>query len=309
MKLICLTFIILFTTSSCVLIKKDVIGSTTSEGSLVKSGDIVVTNSGNDSIVLLDSDGLLKTILASEQASAALIYNGLAYDSINNQVLFSYDHTTTTLDSIKKINLFDGSINLYFSNSNLSGTLQGLAILTDGSLVVLEGTTFAEKFTAAGVRVGAPFISGLTATTVDITKLKSGGFVVCSTGTANTVRTYTAAGVLVSTATSVLPIPSIGAAVAASSCTEDANGNIIVAYNGTIDAVRSYNSTLTAVNWTYVDANNLSTPGKLAIKSNGKILVTDIGFNHIVELNSAGGFERVIGTTLLNIPNNIVAIP
>ena len=120
---------------------------------------------------------------------------------------------------------------LYITNSNLNGILPGLAVLNDGSILILEGATFAEKFSSEKVRTGNPYISGLIANTVDITKLSTGGFVVCSSSTANTVRTYTAAGVLVATATSALPAPTLGP-LPATSCTEDSKGNIIVAYSG-----------------------------------------------------------------------------
>lgn len=300
--ILCLLF------SSCILKNESPIESTSSEGNLIQSGDIVVTNAGNDTIVLLHEDGSYKDTLVDSQSDSQLIYNGLAYDAINKYVLFTYDHLTAIYDAVKKIDLYDGAVTTLISNNNLQGTLPGLARLTGGELLVLEGTNTAEKFLANGTRSGAPFIATLTTNVADITKLSTGGFVTCSSGTANTVRTYNAAGVVQATATSASPVPTLGA-LASTSCTQDSSGNIIVAYSGATDAVRMYNSSLSTVLWTFTDTNVLTTPGKLAMKSNGNILVTDTGLNHIVEIDPNGALVRVIGGAVLSTPNNLIVIP
>lgn len=263
---------------------------------------------GNDSIVLLYSDGTYKSVLVDSPTDATLIYNGLAYDRVNNQILFTHDSTAAALDAVKGISLFDGAVTTVISNSNLTGVLPGLARLTGGELLVLETASTAERFLANNTRSGAPFIATLTATVADITRLSTGGFVTCSSGFANTVRTYNAAGVVQATATSALPSPTLGA-LASTSCAEDSSGRIIVAYSGATDAVRVYNSTMATIAWTFTDTNVLTTPGKIAIRANGNILITDTGFNHIVEISSTGALVQVIGGTVLSIPNNIVVVP
>lgn len=294
--------------SSCILKNESPLESSSNEANLIQSGDIVVTNSGNDTIVLLHEDGSYKDTLVDSQSDSQLIFNGLAYDAINKNIMFTYDHLTAFYDAVKTIDLYDGTVKTLLSNNNLQGTLPGLARLTGGELIVLEGTNTAEKFLANGTRSGNPFLATLTTNVADITKLSNGGFVVCSSGTANTVRTYNAAGTVVATATSATPTPTLGA-LAASSCTQNAAGNIIVAYSGATDAVRMYNSSLSTVVWTFTDTNILTTPGKISLRSNGNILVTDLGFHHIVEIDPNGALVRVIGGAVLSTPNNIVVVP
>jgi len=301
-------FIFLTFLTSCLLKNESPIGSTSDEVNLIQSGDIIVSNAGNDTIILLHEDGSFKATLVDSQSDAALIFNGLSYDAINKTVLFTYDHTTAFYDAVKSIDLYDGEVNTLISNSNLTGTLPGLTRLTTGELIVLENTNTAEKFLANGTRSGAPFLATLTTNVADISKLSSGGFVTCSSGTANTVRIYNGAGVVQATATSAAPVPSLGA-LASTSCIQDSNGQIIVAYSGATDAVRVYNSTMTTTVWTFTDTNVLTTPGKLAIRSNGNILVTDTAFNHIVEISPAGALVRVIGGAVLSTPNNMIVIP
>lgn len=308
MKVI-LVIIMGFLASACLISSDSPIESSSNDVNLIQTNDIIVANSGNDSIVLLDSDGNYKAVLADSATSATLIYNALAYDSVNDQILFNYDSTTAALDAIMSISKYNGQISTVITNSNLNGTLQGLARLVDGDLVTVEGTNGLEKFDSDGVRVGAPFASGLTATIVDLKPLSNGGYVLCSTATANTVNTYDSAGVLQATATSALPLPSLGA-LAAAGCIQDDSGRIIVSYSGGTDAVRVYtDSTMSTVDWTFTDTNVLTTPGNVAVRPNGNILVLDTAFNHIVEISSSGALVGVIGGSVLATPNRILVVP
>lgn len=294
--------------SSCILKNESPIESSSNDVNLIQSGDIIVTNAGNDTIVLLDDNGNYKNSIVDSQSDSQLIFNGLAWDSTNKKVLFNYDHLTAVYDAVKSIDLYDGSVSTLITNNQLQGVLPGLARLTGGELLILEGTNTAEKFLANGTRSGNPFLATLTTNVADINPLASGGFVTCSSGTANTVRTYNAAGVVQATATSAAPAPSLGA-LAATGCLQDSLGQIIVAYSGATDAVRVYNTAMSSIVWTFTDTNVLQTPGKLAIAKNGNILVTDTGFNHIVEISPAGALVRVIGGAVLSTPNNILVVP
>ena len=303
-------FVSLFFWSGCVLKDESPVESFNNAVNLIQSDDIVVTNSGNDTIVLLDSDGNFKSVLVDSQTDASLIFNGLTYDSVNKQLLYIYDSTVVALEAVKSLSLYDGTSANVIANGNLTGTLNGLARLTGGQLVVLEAGTGAERFESNGSRnITAPYpLTTLTTSVVDVNRLSDGGFIVCTTGTTNTARKYNLAGTAGTSVTSAAPLPSLGA-VAASSCAEDSQGRIVVAYNGATDAIRMYNSTMTTTLWTYTDTTTLSTPGKIAIRSNGNILVTDTTFNHIVELNPNGGLVRVIGGAVLSVPLNIAVIP
>lgn len=279
------------------------------EPDLIESGDIVVTNLGNDSIVLLDDEGVYKNTLYDVPTDASISFPSVMYDPLEQAILFTYDSTIASLDAIYSINLADGEVSSYLSNSNLNGTLSGVARLSNDDLVIIEGTNVLEKFLANFTRSGNPFLTGLTATLADINPLASGGFVVCTSGTSNTVRTYTSAGVLIASATSAAPAPSLGA-LAATGCIEDADGRIIVAYSGGTDAVRVYtNSNLNTIAWTFTDTNQLTTPAKLALRSNGNILVIDSGFHHIVEISPEGGLVKRIEPLGLVSPRGIAVIP
>lgn len=300
-------FLLLLFSSACILSSESPVETSSDDVNLIQRGDIVISNINTDSIVLLDENGVYKATLVDSQIDATLIYNGLHFDEVNNELLFIYDSTTAVLDAVKKIDLYDGTVTTVLSNSNLTGTMNALARLTGGDLLVTETTTTAEKFNSSGVRQGAPFISTLTATIADINPTITGGFIACSSGTANTVRTYTSAGVVQATATSAAPVPSLGA-LAATSCVQAADGTIYVAYSGATDAVRAYNSTMTTTLWTFTDTNIFTTPGKMALRENGNILVTDTGFHHIVEIDTNGALVQVIGGTVLNNPAHIAVV-
>ncbi len=302
---------VLTLSSSCIISSDSPVESSSDDVNLIQVGDIVVSNLNTDSIILLDEDGVFKATLVDSPIDATLIYNGVHYDSLNKKVLFINDSTVALQDSIKSIDLYDGEVSTLITNNNLTGTMPTLARLTGGDLLVSDATTAAEKFNSAGVRqttAGAVFINTLIATILDINPTTTGGFIACSSSTANTVRTYTSAGVLVATATSALPLPTLGA-LASSSCIQNqTTGTVYVAYSGATDAIRAYNSTLATVAWTFTDTNVLTTPGKITLRPNGNILVSDTGFHHIVEIDTNGALVRVIGGAVLNNPLHITVV-
>lgn len=299
---------VLFIGSSCIISSDSPLESSSNDVNLIQVGDIVVANTNTDSILLLDPDGNFKATLVDSPVDGTLLLSGLHYDSVNNELLYINDSTVNANDAVKAIDFYTGDVRTILSNNQLQGVLPVVARLTGGDLLIVETNSTAEKFNANGVRQGAPFIATLTATVADLSPLITGGFVACSSGTANTVRTYTSAGVVVATATSALPLPSLGA-LASTSCVQDqSSGNIYVAYSGATDAIRSYSSTLATINWTFTDTNVLTTPGKIALRPNGNILVTDTGFNHIVEIDTNGALVQVIGGTVLNNPAHIAVI-
>lgn len=300
--------LILFVASSCLVKDESPIATTSDQVNYIQSGDIIVTNLGNDSIVLLGSDGHYKDMLYDLPTDGSISFPALTYDPYTKKILFSYDSSIATLDAIYSIDPLDGTVDRYLSNSNLTGTLNGIARLTNNDLVIIDATNQAEKFLANKTRSGAPFIGTLTANAANVSPLSTGGFVVCSSGTTNTVRTYDAAGALQATASSVAPTPSLGAQ-ASTACLEDPQGRIVVAYSGTTDAVRVYSANLSTVIWTYTDTNNLQTPTKLAVRENGNILVADSGFNHIVEINTSGGLVGLLAETGLVTPAAILVVP
>jgi hypothetical protein len=166
--------------TSCLLKDESPLESTSASVNVLQSGDIVVSNTRNDSIVLLDEAGDFKQVLADSPTDGTLILNGMTYDPATRSVLFMNDLSTVTLDAIRSIAVATGAVTTYLSNSILNGTLPGLARLADGTLVVLQNGATAEKFDAAKNRVGAPFLGTLTANVAEVKPLSSGGFAVCS---------------------------------------------------------------------------------------------------------------------------------
>lgn len=307
MRFLALTMFFLLT--SCLVGQGSPIESSSNDANLIQSDDIIVSNTGNDSIILLDPDGVYKATLVDAQTSNQIVYNGLGYDAVSKQILYVNDHAVAIFESINALSLFDGSSRTVLNNNQLAGTMPGVARLTNGDYLVLETATTVEKFNASGIRQGAPFIGAAANAVVDMNPLLNGGFVLCASATAGTVRTYNAAGVIQATATSATPVPSLGA-WAASSCAQTPEGNIVVAYsNAAGDAVRMYNSALTTTLWTYQDTNLLTTPGKVTVRSNGNVLVSDTGFHHIIELSPTGTFLRTIGGAVLSTPTHILAVP
>lgn len=292
--------------SSCLIQSESPLESSSNEVNLIQSGDIVVANWGNDSLLLLNPDGSYKAELVNEQTSNTILLNGLYFDPVSRQILFAYDHSTTSLDGVRSISLFDGSQETFLSNNNLSGSLYGITRLTSGEVLVIDSNNRIERFDEDGSYNGA--FTGFSSSLRDITRLESGGFVVCSTSTSNTVRLYDSIGTLQATASGSTPPPSIGG-LQGVSCLEAPNGNIIVLYSGGTDAVRAYSSDLSTVIWTFTDTNVLRTPGKLAVKPDGNILATDTYYDHVLELNPLGGLEQILSGSVLSDPSNIIVVP
>jgi hypothetical protein len=292
----------------CILKSESPLESTNDNGNFINSGDIVVINTPNDAILLLDEDGEYKSTLVSENDPAAIILGGITYDSVGEQLLFTYDHSTAILDEVRSISLFDARVERYLNDANLAGTLTGVLRLTGGDHVVLESGTTAEKYNSNFTRVGTPFTTGLINANAQASALSTGGFLACSSSTANTVRTYNSSATVVATATSASPTPTLGA-MASTGCRERPDGTIVVAYSGTTDAVRAYSANLGTVVWTFSNTSVLSTPGRVAVRANGNVLVTDTVLNHIVEISSTGAFVRIIGGGVLATPGYLEVIP
>lgn len=306
-RIICFA-ITLALSSSCILTNESPVETSSDDVNLIQEGDIIVSNINTDSIVLLDSEGNFKDTLIDYPIDNTLLLTGLHWDSVNEEVLFIHDSTTNALDAVKAFRPFDGSVRTVLSNNQLGAVIPAVARLTGGDLLIVEQNSTAEKFNSNGVRQGAPFLATLTATVADLSPLNNGGFIACSSGTANTVRTYNLAGVVQATATSAAPVPSLGALAATSCVQNQTTGTIYVAYSGATDAIRAYNSTLTTTLWTFTDTNVLTTPGKISLRPNGNILVTDTGFHHIVEIDTNGALVQVLGGTVLNNPAHIAVV-
>jgi hypothetical protein len=283
-----------------------------SQANIIKSGDIIVVNTATDSVLLLDDDGTYKTTIYSARTDATVTIPAITWDSRTNRLLIMYDSTTATLDKILSVDPYDLSISTAYQNSTiLTATgLNGVARLTTGDLVVIESTATMEKFDTAWTRQGAPFMNAtLAATAADVAALSSGAFVVASSATATSVRSYNSAGTLVTTVSSTTPAPSLGAAVACTGVAMKGNGKVVAAFSGATDGVRQYSSDLSTVDWNFINATVLSTPTKIAVRANGNSLVPDSALNHIVEIDSSGVLVGTFASSILATPGSIVVVP
>lgn len=309
MKLTYLTLFALTLFMQSCLVEKDPINTTDNDVNLIKSGDLIVSNTGNDTVVILDRDGNFKDYLyKSDFNDASVIYSALAFDSASKEILLGIDNSGTTVDRILSFNKYSMDRTTYLVDPNLNSTLPAVARAAGGTLLVGKTTNTVEKFSSGKTRVGAPFMATITANVSDVIALANGNFLTCSTGTVATVRTFTIAGVTVATATSALPTPTLGA-LPATGCAELSNGNIAVVYSGATDYVRIYNSALSVIVATYTASTlALSTPGKATALSNGSVLVADSVLNQLIEVNQAGELVRTI-TGPFAAPISVLSVP
>ena len=118
------------------------------------------------------------------------------------------------------------------------------------------------------------------------------------------VRTYNAAGTQVFTVSS-----GIATTNDATGCLEMNDGNIAAVWSGTTDTVRIYSANLGSTVASFSDTSILSTPGAIAQRSNGNLLIVDRVLHYIVEITSSGTFVNVIGDGVLNTPEHILVVP
>ncbi|PIT98745.1 MAG: hypothetical protein COT74_13700 [Bdellovibrionales bacterium CG10_big_fil_rev_8_21_14_0_10_45_34] len=262
------------------------------------SGDIVVSNSGSDTVVVLNPDGT---------------YKGVAYNLVNG-VEAPYGlvwipetkELVVAVDGVDRLQVVDGTdcTNLPFvQNPNLNGNLRGLTRLTSGDFLVVESNAI-ERFSSSGFRVtngGWPKNLQTTGTALDARS--DGGFILCSTG-GDVVRTYSSDGTQTGTRSS-----GIAGTTDAAACKVLADGSILVAWSGTTDTVAKYSSDLSTLIWSYSDIGILAAPGGLAERADGRILVIDRIHNYVIELTSEGAFSNAIADTILSTPEFLIVIP
>ncbi len=268
---------------------------------LVEPGDIVVTNSGNKTVMLLDSDGNFKaTLLDVPQAETPM---RLAWKDDTKEILVTID---STADRVIGISALNGQANDFINDiGNLNGNLNGIVVLSDGTVRIGE-TNNVENYTGTGIRVTTGvWPKALQTTGADLSPLANGGFIHCSSGS-DVVRTYIAnpAGTAhVATASS-----GIGGTTDAFGCIELSNGNIATVWNGTTDTVQIRSANLASVVATYSNTTALGNPRGIAQAANGNLLIVDNTANHIVEITTAGVFVRTLGEVVNN-PVGILVVP
>lgn len=295
---------ILLVLTSC-LIKED--PEPTYSELMVTRGDLVVTSFTSDSIVVFDQNGNFKKVLYRLANPVGDAISTIAWLADTNEILIAIDGTPDRIDALSVVT---GAVrNFYVNTTYLTGTILGLGQLKNSTdIIVSEGATI-ERFSVNGTRETWTTIwpTNVQANAQDLVGLSTGNWLTCSSTVG--VRIYpdsTTNLTAVATVTSA-----IGATTAAYGCGELSNGRIVVAWNGTSDAIQSYSATLTGV--TTVFANNpsvLSDPRGLAIGENDEIYVTDATRNVVVEIDPATNeMVREFGNSYLQSPRSIIVIP
>lgn len=272
---------------------------TTTTENCFDSGDILVSNTLSDAVLALDSSGNFKNVVFNVQNYSETVA-GTVYNSSTNEIYIAVDGSDRII-AISKSNC--DTQRTVVADANFTGTLKALTLLTTGEILAVE-TSNVEKFTSAGIRITAgAWPKALQTNGSGLKAMSNGGFVHCSFGT-NVVRTYDSAGTQVATLSS-----GIATTATASDCMVLASGDIAVAWYGTTDTVRIYNSALSSTVASYVDATLMPNPNGLAQRSNGNILISDLTNHHIVEITSAGVYVGTLGDALLNGPSFLTVIP
>lgn len=279
---------------------EDVEDSTTADSEdeiCIESGDIVVTNSGSDALVVFNSDGTYKSTPFYVLSATENLY-GITWSSLTGEILIVVDG----VDRVVALNPDDCTTRDVIIDANLTGTVRGITQLTNGDILVSE-TNNIERFGSNGNRVTSGWPLAAQSAATGLSALSNGGFVHCST-TTDVVRTYNSSGVQVATRSS-----GIAATTDAMDCFTMFDGSIATTWSGTSDTVSIYNSSLAPVAL-YSNTAYLGAPGGIAQRANGgNLLVVDRVFNHVVEITTAGALVGTFGSGLLSTPEYILVIP
>jgi hypothetical protein len=274
---------------------------------MVARGDLVVTSFTNDSLVVFSSNGTFKKVLYQLPNAVSDSISTISWLPETNEILMAIEGTPDRVDAFSVVT---GNVrNFYINTTYLTGTILGITQLKNSSdILVSEGTTV-ERFSSNGTRETWTTIwpSNVHANNQQLVGLSTGRWLSCSSTVG--VRIYpdsTTAMAVVSSVTGA-----IAATTASFGCGELSDGRIVVAWNGTNDALQVYSATLTGVQTMF--ANNpavLADPRGLAIGENDEIYVTDGTRNVVVEIDPATNEKvREFGNQYLQSPRSILIIP
>lgn len=272
--------------------------SDSSGESCIASGDIVVSNSGSDAVLVLDAAGNFKAVAYNVVNTAETVY-GLHWNADSGELLVAVDGA----DRVVAVRSSDCGSRDVVLDGNLSGNLRGVTRLASGDILVVE-TSAIERFSWNGIRVATGgWPRTLQTTSTGISAIPSGGFVLCSTG-ADVVRTYDDTGTQIATRAS-----GIAATTDAADCMVLADGSIATVWSGTTDTVSIYSSDLSANPVNFSNLGILSTPGGVAQRANGNLLILDRVLNWIVEISPSGVLVGTLGDAVLSTPEFILVVP
>ena len=299
-----LSLTLLLNLSAC-LVKEE--PEATHSDLMVTQGDLVVTSFTSDSLVVFNQNGVFKKILYQLPNTVGDSISSIAWLPETNEILMAIDGTPDRIDAFSVVT---GNVrNFYINTTYLTGTILGITQLKNSAdVIVSEGTT-TERFSSNGTRE--------TWTTIWPTNVQANGQQLVGLSTGNWMGCSSTAGVRISpdSTTNLAAVATVTSAIAATTaaygCGELSDGRIVVAWNGTSDALQVYNATLTNVATMF--ANNpavLSDPRGLAIGDNDEIYVTDATRNMVIEIDpNTHEKVREFGNSYLQSPRSIIVIP
>ena len=294
---VAMAIILLF--SSC-LKKEEIIGTYSHQTNIIKPGDIIVSNGNSDSLILLDATGEYKKTLYDVDNISETI-SGIAYKPDTKEIIFT---VTGAALRVGAVSIVDGSYRNFIINVSLTTPLRGVAVMTDGNVLVTHAGII-QKFSTYGTRITAgAWPKTLMGTPQQISALPNGGFLNCSDAT-DLVRTYDSAGV--QTGTSVAS--GIATTTDVFACMRLSDGRIANAWNGTTDTISLWNSDFTGRVNIYADTSVLGNPRGIAQRSNGNLLISDATNNYLVEIDIDGNLIDKLGGSILNGPTSVFVMP
>ncbi|MFN7729218.1 MAG: hypothetical protein ACK5P7_08685 [Bdellovibrio sp.] len=303
---------VMFSTSCAKKPNDDVLGDVST--SVFASGDLVVSNAGSRTLLLFDTNGKFKRVLASLSNTAGEIYTGVVLNKTTGQLIVAVDGVSDRLLAIST----SGAESSYFIDAQLTGTIRGLTQLVSGDILISE-TNNVERVSSAGTPVlrsplygGQAWPKALQTTATGIDAMANGGFVHCSTGS-DFLRTH------IDNPVGIAHVATVASGIAGTTdvmdCRSDSANNVYAVFSGTTDTVRKYPTNLASPTWSFSDLGILSTPSGMAVRADGRVLVLDTGFNHVVEISANGSTGAVMQgglvdiDDLLNNPQFIYVIP
>ncbi len=266
-------------------------GKTSTSQSL--SGNVIVSTTTTDAVIMFDSSGNFLDLVYSPQSGAGQI-NGLSWNSNTEEVMISLD----AADHIIAVNPLTKVKRTAFIHGQLNGAIRGLVQLPVSQNFLVVESNCLERFDSSGNRIAGiwPFCAGLSVPQ-QLSPLASGGFVMCSTGT-DDLRVYDEDANL--TKSVVVGSDPYG-------CTELSDGRFAIA-SRLNDEVRIYSSDLLTLDLTFDNTTYITDSRGIAEASNGNILVTDVAYDYVAEIDTSGNFVKSFGGWILNDPYDIIVI-
>lgn len=280
-------------------------------------GDLIIISGGTvaatatpfplHKIALFTKTGEFKRFLYETPSATEFLY-GAAIDPITQDLVF----TTENVDRLQRIDLATNTLLPDVNDANLNGTtMRDVAILADGSRLVAESATVIEKFSAAGVRAGAPFPITVPTAINSLRVISGDRFVVTFTTNPDQPRMYSAAGALIGTFAN----PPCTTSCDPFDVLELRDGRFVVSARAT-NALYLHAPNRSYLGVLYSNTSLMQGPSALAQLENGNVLACNTTFNTCEELALSGNTATRVGTkafidnaSVMRQPMKVITVP